>query len=216
MNFRSPIILIIVVVAIFSVIGWAYYDNWQTKKSQEKATATQTATEQPVSNLTNVDPTDFDSAVKKEFALANEKAAAVNPNYKLSTIEVEIDKDLLPESTNTRYVFSAPDDTLNNWMITISQVSGNYIRALVPKTDYLGSPELINTSLWKYNYVTALQLAEQNGGLDWREKNTLSSLKLTLRHSGTNNWLLWIVEYTGVDSNLTVKLDANSGKVVTE
>lgn len=215
MNFRSPIVLIIVVAAILFVAGWAYYDNWKTK-SQLQTTTTQNTSAQKVSNLTNIDPADFDAIVKKEYAVASEKAVAANPGYKLSAIEVEIDKDITPESVNTRYVFGAPSDTLNNWMITISQVSSNYIRALVPKTDYLGNLEPINTSLWKYSYVTALQLAEQNGGLSWREKNTLSNLKLTLRHSGVNDWLLWIAEYTGTNSNLTVKLDANSGKVVTE
>ena len=101
-------------------------------------------------------------------------------------------------------------------MITISEPSSSFIRALVPKSDYLGNLQQMDTKYWKYNYVTALQLAEKNGGQDWRSKNTLASVKLTLRHTGANNWLLWIVEYSSDSDKLTVTLDANSGKVVTQ
>lgn len=212
MNWRSPIFIGILIIAILITVGWSYFSK---KKAAAPTTQTQT-TETKVSNLTNMDPTDFDETVKKEYALANSKAIEANTGAKIAAIEVEIGKDLLPASINVRYIFTSASDANNNWMITFSEVSGNYIRALVPKADYLGVVSEMNTKLWKYNYVTALQLAEKNGGLTWRESNELTDLKLTLRHAGANNWLEWIVEYHGASGNLTVKLDANSGKVVTE
>jgi len=215
MNFRSPIVFVIIIVAVVIVAGWAYFENRSAEKKRQEA-AIVAETPKPVSNLANLDPTDFDAVVKKEVAVATEKAVAVNPEFKISAIEVEIGQDLLPESTNTRYVFSAPTEKDNNWMITVAQVSRNYIRALIPKSDYLGEVEPINAGLWKYNYVTALQLAEKAGGLDWREKNELQSLKMTLRHAGAKKWLLWIVEYKGTSGDLVIQLDANSGNVVTE
>jgi hypothetical protein len=44
----------------------------------------------------------------------------------------------------------------------------------------------------------------------------LTGVKLTLKHAGKKNWLLWIVEYQGASENLTIQLDANSGRVIEE
>lgn len=215
MNSRTLVITAIILIAIISTVGWAYYDKRKDDKARLAAEQQNAQQEKKVSNLTNLDPTDFDDVVKKEYALSNEKALQADPNRKLCAIVVEIGKNLTPEVVNTRYVFAKQGET-DNWMITISEVSKNYIRALIPKSDYLGDLPEINSKLWKYNFVTALQLAEKEGGLSWREKNTLNGITLTLRHTGANNWLLWIVEYKGENGNFTLKLDANSGKVVTE
>lgn len=222
--FRTPIFYAIVGVAIVLTIGWAIYDNIAAKRAAKNAasttetttTETATTTDIPVSNLTNLDPADFDAIVKRESALADQKALEVGSGYLLSTIEVSFGQNLSPDSTSSRYVYSSTADAKNNWMITIAQTSGNYLRALVPKDDYLGDLSAINTKLVKYNYVTALQLAEKAGGMSWRENNKLLSVKLTLRHSGANNWLLWIVQYASSERDFTVQLDANSGKVITE
>ncbi len=207
---RRRIIYIVVAVIIVVALGWAYFAN--KKSSQQKAATT--AKPAVISNLTNLDPTDFDSAIKSEYALAVSKATVTNPAYKISEIEVNIDKTLLTDSVNTRYIFSSPDDTQNNWMITIAATTQNYIRALVPKTDYAGDITPFDTSHWKYNYVTALQLAEKAGGLDWRNQNTLASVKLILKTADTNSLLTWTVLYSSASSSKTIILDATSGKVV--
>jgi len=208
--FKQPVFYIIIVVAIAIAAGWTYFSN------KNKAPAeTPVAEEQKVSNLTNLDPKDFDSVVKEEYALAKAKAVEANAGNELSSIEVTVSADLNAEKTNTRYIFSSPTDTINNWMITISTLNQSYIRALIPKDDYAGELTKIDTGNWKYNYVTALQLAEQNSGLSWREQNTLTNLKLTLKNSSTGS-LIWIAEYNSSDSNNTVKLDAKTGKVVEE
>lgn len=212
--FKKPVFIIIFAVALVGALIWSYVDNRRNQKAAETAATT----EQPqIVNLTNVDPTDFDSAVKDEYALANTKAAEANTQNKLAAIDIELAKDLLPNSGNTRYVFSADNDKNNNWVITISQSSRNYIRALIPKADYMGEVQQMNTSLWKFNYVTALQIAEKNGGLDWREKNELQGVKISLQHLAPKNWLTWTVVYEGKDSiNLTKKIDANSGQIIEE
>lgn len=207
---RRRIIFIAIAVLIVVILGWGYYAN---KKSSQQKTATK-PTVAVISNLTNLDPSDFDSAVKSEYALANSKATEVDPNYKISEIEVNLDKNLLVDSINTRYIFFSPSDTQNNWMITIAATTGNYIRALVPKADYAGDIIPFDTGLWKYNYVTALQLAEKAGGLNWRNQNTISAVKLTLKKADANNLLAWTVEYNGENGNKIIILDATSGKVV--
>ena len=100
--------------------------------------------------------------------------------------------------------------------MTFTQLSNNFTRMIIPKDDYLGNVAEINTKLWKFNFVTALQIAEKNGGLKWRESNDLQSIRLTLRHTEPKNWLLWVVEYKGENGNLILRIDANSGRVVSE
>lgn len=211
MKIRQPIVIVFLVVAILAAIGWTWYAN---RAKSTPATTTTTTTQ--VSNLTNADPTDFDSPIKTEYATANAKALEANAADKLAAIEIDIGPDLQTASVMSRYIFVASNNTKNNWLITFSESSGNFIRALVPKEDYLGDPPVMNTALWKYNYVTALQLAEAAGGQTWRASNTLTGLKLTLKHSGANNWLMWIVEYQSDGGGFTVDLDANSGKVITQ
>lgn len=212
MEFWKRPIFWVVVVVVLAVAGWSYYSKQKTA-SQNTATQTQTPV---VSNLTNLDPTDFDDSVKSEFALANAKAAEANTAYKISAIEVNISKDLTVDSINTRYIYSAPTDTKNNWMITISATNQSYIRALIPKDDYAGAVTPFDVTAWKYNYVTALQLAEKAGGLDWREANTLTAVKLTLKNIGTGNQLAWSVEYSANEGTKTINLDATSGKEITQ
>jgi hypothetical protein len=212
--FKQPIFYGLLVLAIIVTFAWtAIANKIKTSKTAKTTTTTQVTTK--ISNLSNADPSDFDSITQSEFSSANTKAIADRPDNVISAIEVDLTTSLQATDVNTRYVYTAKSDTTNNWMITISAASGNFIRATIPKADYLGNLTAINTKLWKYNYVTALQLAEKNGGLDWRSKKTLSGIKLTLANSGTNI-LVWTVEYDSTDnSNLTVTLDANSGKVIT-
>lgn len=209
---KQPIFIGMVVIALVIAVIWNFVSS---KPQKTNTTETQTKTEQQeVSNLTNITSSDFDPITRKELEIANAKAIEAKADNLLAAIEINIGSDLQAAGVNTRYIYNAKSDPKNNWMITVSQNSGSFIRALVPKDDYIGEVPTMNTKLWKYNYVTALQLAEKNGGLSWRESNTLTGVKLTLRHSGEKNWLLWIVEYSGSSANLTIKLDANSGKVV--
>lgn len=219
MNARQPAILIgIFILALIVSIGWFLLSpkkNSSSKTGTETATGTSSSDQTAkVSNLTNLDPTDFDSLIKKEYALATEKAEAQSPTNKLTGIQIKIDANMDPESVETTYIFNSAINESNNWVITISGQNQNYVRALIPKEDFFGAADMMNTKLWKYNFVTALQLAEKNGGSTWREQNTLLGVTLTLKHTGANNWLLWTVTYAGEKENYSIQLDANSGKKI--
>jgi len=209
--FKKPVVIIIIVVAIVVALVWSYLD----KRSQEKK-AEQTATTQEtvqITNLTNIDATEFDQFVKDEYAVASSKALETNSKYQLSAIVVELPASLEVNSGTDRYVFVSDKDTLNNWVITFSQENQSYLRALIPKGDYIGNAPVMDTTLWKFNFVTALQIAEENGGMGFREANSLESVTMTLRHTEPNNWLLWNVEYKARGTSFKVNIDANSGKV---
>ena len=212
---KSPIFYGIIVLALVSAIGWSLYSNYTAKKKAAQTASQQAATATTkVSNLTNFDSTDFDTVVQQEYALALSKAQTANPTNQLGQVEIEIGSSLLPADTNTRYLFSSPADTVNNWMITISETSQSFIRAMVPKEDYAGNITTINVANWKYNFVTALQIAEKNGGLTWRDSNTLTGAKLTLKNSSAGT-LIWLVEYSGSNGNFSITLDAGTGTVIT-
>lgn len=210
--FKKPIFIIIVVVAIVGALIWSYVSNRiQTNKQKQ---AEQSATTTTISDLTNIDPALYDDAIKNEYATADSKAKAVNPGYALAAISVEIPSSLGLKSANSRYIYVSSKDIVNNWTITFAADTENSIRALIPKEDYLGNLTVMDTKLWKFNYVTALQIAEKDGGKTWRETNELSSITLTLKHSDPNNWLSWTVNYTGPTSTFSRKIDANSGKII--
>jgi hypothetical protein len=199
-------------------IVWSYISNKKTNTPVTTETTETTTTDTPkVTNLTNLDPVDFDSTLKGYLDIAATKSAEINKDYKLADIEVEIGQSLQPADATIRYAYNLGATDTSNWIISFAQDTGSYVRSLIPSEDYLGHPKQIDTTLWKFNYVTALQLAEKNGGLEYREKNSdFSSVKMSLKHTGEKAWLLWSVEYKGTTSGLTVLIDANSGDKVTQ
>lgn len=209
---RRPLIYILLIAIVVIAVGWTY-----SAKKKAALVAEQATEEVPVvSNLSNLKPTDFDAGVKNEYALAVAKAIEANPEHKIAQIEVNLESDLLPESVSSRYIFAAENQPSANWMITITATNQNYIRALVPKADYAGEIIPFDTALWKYNYVTALQLAEKMGGLEWRESNDLSSVQLRLKKTGINDVLAWTVEYQNDTDTKTIVLDAATGQELEE
>jgi len=197
---------------------WNYVASKKTDTPAAEQTTEAAVDETPkIINLTNLDPVDFDSVLKGNLATADTKAKEVNKDYKLADIEIEIGKSLQPEATIIRYVYNLEPASTDNWVISFSQDTGNFIRSLIPSDDYLGRPKHIDTTLWKFNYVTALQLAEKNGGLTYRENNSdFSSVTLSLRHTGVKGWLIWSVVYKSESNSFSVQIDANSGDKVTE
>ena len=209
--FKRPVVVIIIVVAIVIALVWSYVSN----SIKDKASVSQDPVTTQLLDLTTIDPTEYDDAIKREFAAAKSKAEASDINNKLSAIEITL-PSLELNSGDTRYVFSSATNTQINWTITYNQKTGNMLRASIPKEDYLGNILAMDTSLWKFNYVTAIQIAEKNDGLKWREQNGLSNVDITLKHGGKDNWLLWTVRYTSGGATFTKMIDSNSGKVVAE
>ncbi|TSC90946.1 MAG: Uncharacterized protein CEN92_346, partial [Candidatus Berkelbacteria bacterium Licking1014_96] len=105
--------------------------------------------------------------------------------------------------------------------ISISVRSKNYVRAIIPKEDYLGSNLVpVRTQYFKVNYTQAFQTAETNGGKEWREKEKDSKYQITatLAHGEPKGYLYWLVEYQLTDGSdkKTIQIDANSGEIVNE
>lgn len=209
---RQPIFLLFLILAILFATGYSIWTN----RKKNTATPAATITQVSETDLTNIDPADFNEFTKEELDLAYAKAREIDPDYTLSALEIEIGSTLKPETVITRYIFTSKSDTSHNWMITISAANRQYIRAKVPKTDYLGDIQPINLQLWKFNYVSALQIAESAGGKYWREgeKDDFQGVILSLKTDSNNSWLVWNAEYKSSESSTSYKIDAYGAKVL--
>ena len=215
---KKPIFLIILAAALIAAGIWAYVSNRnKTKEAEQVAESRKQAAEEVViSNLTNIDTTYLDADIKNQLTVADTKAAENNRKNQLVAVVVQLPGSLATASGDSGYVYSASSDKVNNWLITISNTSGSFLRALVPKEDYLGDLSAINRDFWKINYLAALQIAEKNGGLDFRNANEISDLKLTLKNGDPNGWLYWFVIYTAKSDVKQFQIDANSGSLVVQ
>lgn len=210
MKLRIPVVFVLLGVAILVTLIWNYA---ATQREAKKKSVQSSQAE--VTNLSNLEPADFNKVLQSEYSQAGNKAAAANTLNKLVAIEVTIGKDLSPQSIISRYIYSADNDNNNNWIYSVSSANGSFIRSLTPKEDYLGNLTPINAENWKYNFVTALQLAEKAGGLEWRESNTntITFITLTLRNSGESD-TVWNVLYQGINDSKSFTFNASSGKLI--
>jgi len=212
--FKKPAVMLIVVAAIIIAVLWSYFSKIsQEKEEQKQAEQAQEEAQSAIMNLTTIAASEFDEVVKTQYAQAKSKADEFGQNYKLSAIQVIL-SSLELNSGDTRYIFSSENDKINNWTITFSNSSGNFIRAAIPKNDFLGDLPSMDTSLWKFNYVTALQIAENAGGREWRQSNGLSSAEIFLRQDPVSNTLLWTVKYNSGTDLFSKNIEASTGKVI--
>jgi len=205
------IVLIVLIIAGFGIF-LLIKRKPQPEQLQPATTTTTTTTEE---NLSNIDPSEVDSAVKENFNLAKEKAQQWYPDAALVYAQVKLTSLALDEGTEI-YVFDSPSTPNLHFTFTLSQKSKRYIRAMIPAEDYLGADLLpIDTKYWKLNYVSALQIAEKEGGRDIREKYLEWTIELNLKRAEPQNWLFWIVDYkTKEGETLSIKINPYSGEVV--
>jgi hypothetical protein len=217
--FKKPIFLIIIVVAIIVAGIWAYVSNRNEKKvAEEKVAEEQAAIDsqaQPlVADLTNIDAGEINDSVKNQSEIADSNATSADSKNRLVAIDIQLPKSLAQGSGTTNYIYTSTADRIYNWVISISNSSEAFVRSKVYKNDYLGDLTAINRDFWKLNYVQALQTAEKNGGLDFRNYYDTSSVRLLLKNGEPKDWLYWYVTYTATGQVKSIQIDANSGAIM--
>lgn len=169
-----------------------------------------------VQTLKSTSATSFDQSIAAAVAAAQEKARAWQSDAILSYVSVELPTDLALNAATTTTVFGSAKDA-NNWFTySLSEATAKSIRAIIPKEDYLGTAiNPINLNYWKMNYVEAFQLADANGGADFREKHPDARVTLYLSHRAPNQWLWWTVQYkASANALLTLLVNPNQGEVI--
>lgn len=172
-------------------------------------------------NLTNLDPTSVQEQITANYNTAKQKASSWKPDAVLYSASAKITSSIDFEDIIEVYTFGSTAEPSYWWTISISVRSKNYVRAIIPKEDYLGANLVpTRTQYWKVNYVQAFQTAETNGGKEWREKQKDSKYQITatLAHGEPKGYLYWLVEYQLLDGSdkKTIQIDANSGEVINE
>jgi len=194
------------------------------KKEEEKIEATPSPTETATTvsnlattNLTNVNPTTIDTIVTQNYNLAKVKAQEWKEDAVLVSIAIKLPYDLAVNASNDTFIFGSASDSANWWSFSISEKDSRYIRAIIPKEDYLGTNvQPVNMSYWKMNYGQAFQLAEANGGQAFRNVNPNTTVTATLHHTQPRNWLWWEIEYKSSTNKLVIKVNPNDGQVIDE
>lgn len=208
----------LVVVLAFGLTGC----KSQVPSDEETTPPEGETTEQPTTgdpnSLTAILPSSVNTQVTTNLNLATNAASAWQADAALVYASVELPASLAPDTGNEVYVFGSTADRANWWTYSISQESGKFVRAIIPKEDFLGaSLDPVNTSYWNMNYVEALQLAEANGGSEFRTTNAGSHVTIFLSQRAPRGWLWWTVEYTAPSSEqFTLLVNPNRGEVVNE
>jgi hypothetical protein len=215
MNFKKPIYIILAIVALGIAITWNYIDTKVKSKQQADQAQTDQETAETIADLSNAKPADYDTITKEEYALSNTKALEVNQLLRLNAVLVSIGTDLQPSGVQTRYVYSTGVNAKENWIFTINQNSGSFIRSMIPREDYLGAYPVLDTKLWLQNYVAALHTAEKNGGSSWRDSNSGSFLGITMTLKMEAAVIVWEVDYRASDiDDLVLTINANTNALV--
>ena len=193
------------------------------KKKDATATPTPTNTVNSAdanlaaSNLTNADPTTIDTIINQNYNLAKTKAQEWKPDAVLVSLSVKMPSDLAVGNADETYIFGSATEQADWWSFSISESTSRYIRAIIPKEDYLGTDvKPINSSYWKMNYGKVFQLTDVAGGQSFRASNPGSLITATLHQTQPRGWLWWDVEYKSATNRLLIKVDPNKGEVVDE
>jgi hypothetical protein len=223
-----------VVVLLLIVFGGGYLlltnkntPNTATPTSSTSATTTSassttsTSSSVPANSILTADAVSVATSSKKRFADAQARLSAWplwKSDAQFSGLFMTFDQYLILDSVNEIYVFDSASDASNHYTISVSQASGNSLRALVPKADYQGALLPINSEFWQSNYVDAIQFADKNGGSDFMKTNSVTAIDANLLRTAPNNYLYWVVTYkTSENTNsLTVKMDAKTKTLVAE
>lgn len=211
------IFLALLLVLFFSLTGLSC-----NKKNQNQASPTPTPTSTAPANLAqpnliDTDPAAIETIASQNYELAKSKAISWKPDAVVVTAQVKLPADLALNKANETYIFGSASDTVHWWSFSVSEQTGKYIRAIIPKEDYLGTDaKPINVKYWRMNYAKALQLTDKSGGSEFRSANPDTQITATLHQAQPNNWLWWEIEYKSASSKLILKVNPNDANIVDE
>jgi len=210
-------------VILFFAIILCFFGLSLSCKKQATPTPTPSsstsATETPKSDLTNLDPTSAKDEMRNNYNTARQKAILWLGDAVPYSTSAKITPTLDWQDVIEVYTYGSKVQAAYWWTISISVRSKNYVRAIIPKEDYLGSNlQPIMLQYWKLNYIEAFQIAEKNGGKEWREKqkNNNYQITATLAMGDPKNYLYFTVDYQKSDGSdeKSVQINAFNGEIV--
>jgi len=180
---------------------------------KQKATPTTTNTSAAIPPFLSQTNDTVQTRTSNNLAIAKAKAAEWKNDAVLTAYNVKVPADLTSIDPEETFIFGSTQDTFNWWTISIS-ADGSFIRALIPRQDYLGNElQPITQTAWQKTYLEALNTAEANGGLTFRAQNPEAQISLILEQAQPNNFLWWVVTYQGANNSLKVRISARDGGI---
>lgn len=155
--------------------------------------------------------------LKEELSKAKESAKGWRENAQFIAILIKVTAEMKAEATTKTFVFGSGDDTNNWWTYSISGETGNIVRSLTPKEDFLGTNFApIKEDYWQGSYIDALQIAENAGGTAFRANNLDSQINILLAQTDPKGWLWWQVEYIAGLERIKILVNPTDNKVYDE
>lgn len=172
-----------------------------------------TNTTTSLNNLTSQDSLQVTTKTKANLEKAKIAAHLWKPDATFVGYNFIVPPNLNPESLVETFVFGSAGDIENWWSYSID-FEGKPIRAVIPKSDYLGkdlSP--IQDQFWKISYSEALKISDDNGGFSYMSEYPEAIEIVTLSQGAPNNWLWYVIEFKSSAGNKKIRISANDGKV---
>lgn len=169
-------------------------------------------------SLLSVDAQTLTETLAQEFEMAQNLATAWRSDAEPVAVTVTWPPNLARGRAKRVYVFGSPTETATWWTVAMHEQTGERVRSLIPKEDYLG-PNVapIARKYWQVNAVQALQIADGEGGKQFRQEHPGAQVSASLITQGPKGWLWWIVSYRGEDNQtLQVRIDPATGDVYNE
>ena len=211
-KFRSYIVILFLVM-LLSFTGLSC-GKQQEVTTTPTPTSTITETAVPI-DLSTIDPTTINTTFSTNYSLAKQKANEWKGDAYLASITVKLPIDLSLNNATETYVFGSQSDPDYWWTMSLAESTNKYIRAIIPKTDYLGNvlPQ-IPEKYWKTNYLQAFQAADLYQGAAFRASNANTEISVTLSVGDPKGWLWWTVEYKSSTGNsLKIRINASDLKI---
>lgn len=206
MNKKFLIIASIIVILLVGASGfWVWTKSKKLKKTAVEPTTTESSlsstptSSSSSSDLTGLDPNSLNESINKNLSLAQTRAQGDwQSDAALSYTTYKISASLKPEEVTETYVFGSINDPGHWWTFSALHGSDKFVRALIPKDDYLGADiKPLKIQFWKTNFAKAFQAAEAAGGAEWRQDKTLAAVTVNLLVGAPqDDWLWWTIEYT--------------------
>ncbi len=218
---RAYVVMCLVVIPFF-LTGCGLKKS-DTTTSGTKSSPTPTGLIGASSTLTTnqstyltVEPASLDSALSERLAEADQKAKIWRNDAQLVHFSAKFGAGYKIDAVTETYSYGSPTEAYDWWTYTISQKTGKKVRALIPREDYLGSTmAVIPKNHWKANYIEAFQLAENNGGSQYRAANPDAQVTASLSVGEPKSFLWWSVEYSSESAEALKILVNPSTKEVT-
>lgn len=197
--------LTILLMVPFLVTGCGLKQLSQTAKpsSTPSQTASQLTGQTTIAsvNYATIDPTTLEETIQQNYQTAEQKVKDWKKDAVLYHFSAKLPSDLGVGKATEVYSYGSPSDAYNWWTYNISGKTGKAVRAIIPKEDYLGTTLVpAPTRFWQTNYVEAFQLAEANGGADFRASHPDALVTINLLVQEPKNYLWWSIEYEAVTS----------------